>query len=149
LTGSTQKLSEECVKNPTGGGGGSGCCRNGKCAATTATTAAPVGQQSAGGGGGGAKTVKKKNNLLSVADRRNEYAVRPGYSSGASSYDGSVTGDEDDDLDDAGAGGVRSDELAASRHSDILALGTLRQDIVAEGDLTKTVVRIEVCNNIT
>ena len=89
---------------------------------------------------------------MSVADRRNEYAVRPGYSSGASSYDGSVTGEDDEDMDMNGLGGgtpgrdVRfgTDELAMSRHSDILALGTLRQDIVAEGDLTKTVVRIEV-----
>jgi hypothetical protein len=35
-------------------------------------------------------------------------------------------------------------ELRVSRHSDILALSDLRQEIVADGDLTKTVVRIEV-----
>lgn len=70
----------------------------------------------------------------SASERRNEFAIRPGYSSGASSYDGSVGGD--DDFDDR--------ELRISRHSDILALSDLRQEMVAEGDLTKTVVRIEV-----
>jgi len=35
--------------------------------------------------------------------------------------------------------------MRVSRHSDILALSDLRQEMVAEGDLTKTVVRIEVC----
>lgn len=35
-------------------------------------------------------------------------------------------------------------ELRVSKHSDILALSDLRQEMVAEGDLTKTVVRIEV-----
>ena len=72
-----------------------------------------------------------------TAERRNEFAIRPGYSSGASSYassyDGSVGGD---DLEDG--------DLKVSRHSDILALSDLRQEMVAEGDLTKCVVRIEV-----
>lgn len=67
-----------------------------------------------------------------VAERRNEFAIRPGYSSGASSYDGSVGGDDEDR------------DLRVSRHSDILALSELRSEMVAEGDLTKTVVRIEV-----
>lgn len=67
-----------------------------------------------------------------MAERRNEFAIRPGYSSGASSYDGSVGGDDEDR------------DLRVSRHSDILALSDLRQEMVAEGDLTKTVVRIEV-----
>ena len=70
-----------------------------------------------------------------TADRRAEFAIRPGYSSGASSYDGSVGGE---DIDDG------EQELRVSRHSDILALSDLRQSMVAEGDLTKTVVRIEV-----
>ena len=42
---------------------------------------------------------------------------------------------DDDDFDK---------DLRVSRHSDILALSDLRQEMVAEGDLTKTVVRIEV-----
>ena len=70
-----------------------------------------------------------------MAERRNEFAIRPGYSSGASSYDGSVGGDDEDR------------DLRVSRHSDILALSDLRQEMVAEGDLTKTVVRIEVGGN--
>ena len=69
----------------------------------------------------------------SAAERRSEFAIRPGYSSGASSYEGSVGDDDDFDKD-----------LRVSRHSDILALSDLRQEMVAEGDLTKTVVRIEV-----
>ena len=73
-----------------------------------------------------------------VAERRNEYAIRPGYSSGASSYDGSIAGSDFDD------GEFNDRELRVSRHSDILALSELRSEMVAEGDLTKTVVRIEV-----
>mmetsp|Transcript_20890 Transcript_20890/g.45316 ORF Transcript_20890/g.45316 Transcript_20890/m.45316 type:complete len:791 (-) Transcript_20890:118-2490(-) len=72
----------------------------------------------------------------SALQRRADFAVRPGYSSGASSYDGSIT---DDDEDDFGA------QLQTSRHSDILALDTLKQEMVADGDLTKNVVRIEPC----
>ena len=89
--------------------------------------------------------------------RRTEYAVRPGYSSGASSYDGSLwdgdTDHEDDDNDtkdldtsttDHPSKPKNDNDLRTSRHSDILALSTLRQELVADGDLTKTVVRIEV-----
>jgi hypothetical protein len=74
-----------------------------------------------------------------TAERRADFAIRPGYSSGASSYDGSVGDDlsgADDELNDI--------VMQKSRHSDILALSDLRQEMVAEGDLTKTVVRIEV-----
>lgn len=35
-------------------------------------------------------------------------------------------------------------ELNVSTHSDILALGTLRQEMIADGDLAKAMVRIEV-----
>lgn len=34
--------------------------------------------------------------------------------------------------------------LNVSRHNEVLALDALRQEMVADGDLTKTVVRIEV-----
>jgi len=61
-------------------------------------------------------------------------SVAPGYSSGASSYEGS---DEEDDECDRFA-------IDRSGHSDILALSALRQEMVEEGDITKTVVRIEV-----
>ncbi|KAL7570218.1 hypothetical protein ACA910_020645 [Epithemia clementina (nom. ined.)] len=69
---------------------------------------------------------------------RSRFSVRPGYSSGASSFDGSVT--------------VEDGERAAEKihllerklsSSDILGLSSLRQEMVADGDLTKTVVRIE------
>jgi len=80
----------------------------------------------------GASSKPKKT----AVDRRAEFAIRPGYSSGASSYDGSVGGD--DDLDG-------EQDMRVSRHTNILALSDLRQEMVAEGDLTKTVVRIEVC----
>ena len=72
--------------------------------------------------------------------RRTEYSVPRGYSSGASSYAGSEADDDDFHSD----GQTGRNELQRSRHSDILALSSLRQEMVADGDLTKTVVRIEV-----
>ena len=88
--------------------------------------------------------------LSSAHERRAGYGVRPGYSSGASSYDGSIT--DEDELDGMGLGTIdgspRKDQLNVSRHSDILALGDLRQELVADGDLTKTVVRIEVSQRL-
>ena len=79
--------------------------------------------------------------MLSAA--RSAWAVRPGYSSGASSYSGSDAEDPSSDL-------ARFDlatanrELNVSTHSDILGLSTLRQEMIADGDLAKTMVRIEV-----
>jgi hypothetical protein len=156
---STYKFSEECVKENKQGGGG--CCVNGNygkaggggaSASAVATSNIPKSPSAPilshpSSTDGGVKS-KLKNSIMTVQDRRYEYSVRPGYSSGASSYEGSVT---DDNLDDhAGMGmgteGGGSDDLAISRHSDILALGTLRQEMVATGDLTNTVVRIEVCS---
>ena len=75
------------------------------------------------------------------------WIVRPGYSSGASSYSGSDAGDDDDD-DALGENGSprlpRQRKSEVLSHSTILGLSTLRQDIREEGDLAKTVVRIEV-----
>mmetsp|Transcript_5770 Transcript_5770/g.11541 ORF Transcript_5770/g.11541 Transcript_5770/m.11541 type:complete len:798 (-) Transcript_5770:24-2417(-) len=106
-----------------------------------ATPASPAGSEpkagadqktSAGSSAAAAKAPASKA-PKTTTDRRAEFAIRPGYSSGASSYDGSVGGDDIDGEQD----------MRVSRHSDILALSDLRQEMVAEGDLTKTVVRIE------
>lgn len=70
-----------------------------------------------------------------ASQRRADFAVRPGYSSGASSYDGSMNEEEEDEFEKS---------LNVSRHNEVLALDALRQEMVADGDLTKTVVRIEV-----
>jgi hypothetical protein len=68
---------------------------------------------------------------------RDDWKVRPGYSSGASSYSGS----DDDD----GSAGRRERLLSeGSKHSNILALDSLRKEMAADGDLAQTVVRIEV-----
>ncbi|KAL7570217.1 hypothetical protein ACA910_020644 [Epithemia clementina (nom. ined.)] len=89
-------------------------------------------------------TPKKGSGIKKAAEqRRAEYAVRPGYSSGASSYDGSLLGDDDDYRLEDDQLAAADDSLHTSRHSDILALSSLRQEMVADGDLTKTVVRIE------
>jgi len=66
---------------------------------------------------------------------RDGWKVRPGYSSGASSIGSDV---ETDDLED------NEYFQSASRHSDILALSTLRQEMAKGGDIGKIVVRIEV-----
>lgn len=74
---------------------------------------------------------------LSGADFRK---LRPGYSSGASSFSGSDAGSFD-----SGEDGAAMYEFDRSRHhSAILDLAALRQEMMIEGDLTKTVVRIEV-----
>jgi hypothetical protein len=84
-------------------------------------------------------TTSNGSRPRTATERRSDFAIRPGYSSGASSYDGSVGDDlTNNDVDDELNG------MQKSRHSDILALSDLRQEMVAEGDLTKTVVRIEV-----
>jgi hypothetical protein len=84
-------------------------------------------------------TTSNGSRPRTATERRSDFAIRPGYSSGASSYDGSVGDDlSNNDVDDELNG------MQKSRHSDILALSDLRQEMVAEGDLTKTVVRIEV-----
>jgi hypothetical protein len=77
------------------------------------------------------KTTKKVHELRSA-----DWRVRPGYSSGASSFSDSDENETTEDVDFA---------KDRSRHSDILALSRLREEMVADGDLAKTVVRIEVC----
>lgn len=80
---------------------------------------------------------------MAAGSGRSAWAIRPGYSSGASSYSGSEMSREDAGelakFDMTGLG-----EFNVSTHSDILALGTLRQEMMADGDLAKAVVRIEV-----
>lgn len=71
-----------------------------------------------------------------VVHSRKDWAVRPGYSSGASSF-GSETDTEGNETEN----NLR--KSSRSRHSDILALQSLRQEIVEEGDLAQAVVRIE------
>jgi hypothetical protein len=93
---------------------------------------------------GGSSTSMSK-----TGESRREWKVQPGYSSGASSYSGSdggssMDGDYEYGGGENGGSGYSSSRLEASRHSDILDLSTLRQEMMAEGDLTKTVVRIEV-----
>ena len=104
---------------------------------TPATTSAPTTPTPAAVSGG--------SSALSAA--RSAWAVRPGYSSGASSYSGS---DAEDEFGDPSSDLARFDlatanrELNVSTHSDILGLSTLRQEMIADGDLAKTMVRIEV-----
>lgn len=89
------------------------------------------------------KQSKKRTSLtqLAAAENRLEWAVRPGYSSGASSYEGSVDGDalSDSELIEQ----RRLSELEPSRQSDMCALGNLRQSMMDRGSLTEAVVRIE------
>jgi len=77
---------------------------------------------------------------LRKRDPRKEWAVRPGYSSGASSYEGSDAGDAHSDFELYDHSSLSIDR---SRHSDTLALGSLRKEICSEGTLSGTVVRIE------
>lgn len=74
-----------------------------------------------------------------------DWTVRPGYSSGASSFGGSDVGDDDfAALSDSELIGLENElVLDRSRHSDTLALGRLQQEIRTEGNLAGTVVRIE------
>jgi hypothetical protein len=81
--------------------------------------------------------------ISKTGDLRKKWKVQPGYSSGASSYSGSDAGSLDDE---DGGFNLSTRPLELSRHSDILDLSTMRQEMMAEGDLTKTVVRIEVRN---
>lgn len=97
-----------------------------------------------------ALTEAKINHLLkspasvhSKEDRHNDWKVRPGYSSGASSYTGSDFGEE-----------VEEDALTASMRSasrsNILDLMKLKEEMKEKGDIASTVVRIEVrecCND--
>lgn len=76
-------------------------------------------------------------------DARESWRVFPGYSSGESSLAGSDAAGDD--------GGFRRERLTSSdgsRHADVLALSSLRQEMVAHGDLAKTVVRIEVRSTV-
>lgn len=66
--------------------------------------------------------------------RHNEWKVRPGYSSGASSYSGSDL-DEDE---------FSADEKVKQSKSTILDLMTLKEEMKEKGDIASTVVRIEV-----
>lgn len=82
----------------------------------------------------------------STEDRRKEWTIRPGYSSGASSYSGSDAGDaanSDPELYTEVLGGKHNPAMDRSRHSDICALHNLRQEMVEQGDLSSAVVRIE------
>lgn len=93
-------------------------------------------------------TPKTKKNPLTAADLRlprnkDGWKVHPGYSSGASSYSGSDRGEDDDD-DDEAAARHHHQRSSSSRHSGILALSALRDEMAADGDLAKTLVRIEV-----
>ena len=83
--------------------------------------------------------------ISKTGDFRKEWKVQPGYSSGASSFSGSDAGSMDGDFENGGYSS-HTKALEVSRHSDILDLSTMRQEMMAEGDLTKTVVRIEVRN---
>jgi hypothetical protein len=75
----------------------------------------------------------------SAANRRqSQWAVRPGYSSGASS----VALDEDDEEQDEVL--PMQNELSLSRHTSILALSELRRENQMGLDLASFVVRIEV-----
>jgi len=86
--------------------------------------------------------------LLKRPQLQKEWTVRPGYSSGASSYGGSDI-DDNEALSDSelygehALSGGGACGLDRSRHSDTLALGKLREEIANEGSLTGTVVRIE------
>jgi len=70
------------------------------------------------------------------ANARDAWAVRPGYSSGASSYAGSDAGSDDEFR-------MMDAEMNVSRHTDILALSALKEEMMADGDLAKAMVRIE------
>lgn len=78
----------------------------------------------------------------------NDWAVQPGYSSGASSLDGSSGLSSDEEGSERGrasSGGLPSarNALDRSKHSERLALGELRQEMVENGDICQMVVRIE------
>jgi hypothetical protein len=81
--------------------------------------------------------------------RKEEWKVPQGYSSGASSFSGSEASFDSDNEQDVNGAFARRASMEVSRHSDILDLSSLRQEMMAEGDLTKTVVRIEVRNTST
>jgi hypothetical protein len=88
------------------------------------------------------------SSVSTKGDFRKEWKVPQGYSSGASSYSGSDISSFDGDAERRDSSGALygHPSLEVSRHSDILDLSSLRQEMMAEGDLTKTVVRIEVRN---
>jgi hypothetical protein len=67
----------------------------------------------------------------SAEERRNDWKIRPGYSSGASSYDGSEIGED-----------LSTRDL---NRSGILDLVNLRQEMQEKGGIATNVVRIEVC----
>jgi hypothetical protein len=66
-----------------------------------------------------------------VAKRTEGLKVNPGYSSGSDARDSDKAETDGRDRD-------------ISRHSGILALSALRDEMAADGDLAKTLVRIEV-----
>ena len=88
-------------------------------------------------------TTSSQDGTSSSHHNNNKRTVRPGYSSGASSIDCSDLEDDDDEEEHNN----KEQRRATSRQSQILALDTLRQTLVAGGDLTQTVVRIEVSSH--
>ena len=73
----------------------------------------------------------------SKEDRHNDWKVRPGYSSGASSYEGS-------DVDEEEKMALADEHFLSNSRSHILDLVTLREEMKEKGDIASTVVRIEV-----
>jgi hypothetical protein len=77
--------------------------------------------------------------------RAEEWKVRPGYSSGASSYEGETS--SEDEYEEKAQGAITEGKKEGngvpeiSSHSDMLSM--LRQEMAADGDLIQTVVRIE------
>lgn len=76
---------------------------------------------------------------------RDDWKVRPGYSSGASSYAGSDAGSDMELRPEDEEVTATRERIATegSMHTHILDLSSLRQEMVNGGDLARTVVRIE------
>lgn len=91
-------------------------------------------------------SVKSAHSNASSQVRKDAWAVRPGYSSGASSYEGSDDGRlSDGELYEQERLTLEGSFMDRSRHSNVdgCALGSLRQTIANQGGLTESVVRIE------
>ena len=85
------------------------------------------------------KTEPQPESIVNInnTQMRKYASTRSGYSSGASS---TVT----EENVDYRSGVDCIEYFGLPRQTDILSLSTLRQEMVADGELTKTVVRIEV-----
>ena len=116
---------------------------------STHNTAAPIEKV--------AVNVSESAPVSRLSTVRQDWKVRPGYSSGASSCGDCTSSDgEDEDYnenDNSNSGSLAHNkrerllqhrDTMSSRHSDVLALSELREEIVAEGNLTAKMVRIEV-----